>query len=766
MKKAWKILEWAAAAAVMHYCISLFLSNSSTFRMLFTSFHKYILFGSVVVLGVARFIWGAVQEIRERKDGRELLRVALRAVFVAFAIVVCTLITQRFGYTFMVYLPFAALCLYGANAEKVLKAFTWVLGTMLAMTVLCALSGAIRNLIYLRKGTYGSMRGSYGICYPTDLAAYLVFFLVMLFACMRKNSRSRSVFLIILSLLAAWWIHDYTDSRNSMICAVLVAVVILYDLLETKALSGHKGTKWIGKTIDGLAVAAFPLLGAGMMGLTWLYGQGNAFATRVNELLSDRLATTWAAVQKYGIQLLGALTPQAGRGGKLIYTSEVYEFLDSTYALLLIRYGLIFTVIVACLWVWTTRKALRTGHRRIALAMAVIAVHSFTEHHFPELNFNILLAMPFCAFIPRPETAEEPAAEQRIAEKRRKIAGWVVGGGLAVAIILLLPWMLSLARYLFALKGWRNAADWAPDGTQVLGAMFYWLVCIGAWVTLWFALRRGLTELMTKQEVSDRVLIGLIAVLFLFVGGMNWMNTQIIDGQGMYAKQMDADAEAVEKVLAAAEEPVYAGQMEELYKRRFGGIRGRIFSPEELGRTGKGSILLENENEAYQLLNTGAKYTELTPYTGLFTYDEAVIRQMSEAGYEFKDYFSAEREMDMEVYSWDQWINGRKRHLILRGPYEEQYAGSYEVTWDLRLIRNSDVTDDEQEICLVRAVSLFGEEILAERSVKAGEFDADGRASVTLEYRTGSTRGVEYRVYVTGEVKGRVKKVGWKQISK
>ncbi len=772
MKKIWKVLEWAAIAAVMHYCICLFLTNSSTFRIPFVFLHRKIMFGSVVALGVLRFGWGSIRELVERKDRRDVPRVLLRGVLTGAAVVLCTLITKKFDYTFMVYLPFVAMCLYRIEAEKVLKVFTAVLGTMLAVTVLCALSGAIRNLLYLRGITWGQMRSSYGICYPTDLAAYLVYFLVLLFACMRKESRGQSVLLLLLVLGTVAVIAVYIDARNSLICAALIALVVLYDRLSEDVLSGRKGTKWIRKTVDGLTIASFPLLGAVMLGLSWLYGQGNGLAVKINGMLSDRLSLTWTSLNQYGIRLFGALTPQTGWGGRLVNT-EGYEFLDSTYALLLIRYGIFFTILVGCLWVWMTRKAIRTGHRRIALAMALIAFHSFMEHHFPELNYNILLVMPLCLFGKGSETAESPAAVKPPADGRKAAAGWIAGAVVAAGFVLLLPKMLSLARCLFAMKGWQNILDWYWDGYETLGAMVCWLVCLAAWVGLWFALRRGIAELLAKKRLSWRAPAGLAAATVVFVGGFLLVRGQIAAGQGPYAEQMEKEAAAVEQVLAAAEQPVYAGQMEELYKRRFNGISDRIFTPEELARSCKGSILLEHDNEAYQLLNTGAKYTELSPSMGLFTYDEAVIAKLSEAGYAFHDYYSAEREVKLSTYRWNEpepteydALNlPANWRLVLRGPFEEQYAGSYTVTYKLKL-KDSDLIGQDQEVCVLRAVTQYGDVEMTSRIVKANEFDQKGNLTVEMNYRTGTTRGVEYRVYVIDGAQVGVRKVSWKQTSR
>lgn len=757
-----RVTEWAALFAVLHLCIFRFL-ESTTFRFPINNIYRGFTLASVMTLGVLRILMFTVRDIRQASTKKQKDDLILRIITIAVLSAPCIIIAVFTGYRGFVYIPFAAFCLYGIDTAKVLKAFIICIGTMLAVTILNALSGSIENILYLGKGRRGILRGSYGIGFPTDFASYFIYLFLFFWAIQRRRNIGHTAVFFVLALLMAWGIYTYPRSNTSTICSIVIALAVLYDWLHWRVLSIHEGTKWITKIVDLFTIGAFPLFAVGMYGLTWLYGHGNGLAVQLDKWMTGRIHLIWNAYIKYGVHAFGAVTPQNGFGGSLIHT-ETYEFLDSSYGLLLIRYGWVFTLIAAVLWVWMTKKAIQTGHRRLALVMAVIAFHSISEHHFPEMNYNILLVMPLCSFalIRQPE-------EKKIVSKEI-IAGWLAGVAVAVPCVFLLPGMLSRTRALFAIQGWTGG------GEKVLGAVFYWLLWLAIPVAAWLLLRKLLRQVLSKQtkglESYRPTLAGLLAILLAGTAGILWTNRQISEGSRAYEPQITADRGAVETVLNNAQEPVYAGQTEEYYKRAFAGFSDRILSPEEICRSGRGSLFLEHDNEGYQLMKTGALYTEISPYTGLFTYDDTVVEALEEKGYRFHDYYSAERQVNLaeeaERNGLEQTENGHLKLLgrersLLSGPCLDQFGGIYTVTFDLQL------TMEEQrkyaageEIATLWVSEQWGKTIRAEQVIHAGDFSADGKLTVSLNYKVGNTQGVEYLVLCRDDADVLVNQIGWR----
>ncbi len=749
-----------ALFALLHFCLYWFL-NYTTFRFDFTDAYRTATFSVTVVAGTLRLAAGLWQDYTRAADGNGKLLVLLKGFLALGFTAPFLIVAHKFEYVQFAYFPFAAFCLYGMEPNRVMKVFAAAIGTAFAVTVLCTLSGSIENLVYIAQDRQGGgLRGSYGITYPTNCAAYVFFLLLYAWATRKKQGTGRTLCFFLLALLAGYAIQTYTKSRTSMIACVVFAAVILYERLDAGVLSRHGKTKWITKAADGLCVGFFPLCGLATFIITWMYGSGNEWAIRINEATSDRLNQMWTSFQQYGIHAFGSLTPQSGFGGRLIKTSQL-DFLDNSFALLLIRYGWVITIIVAVVWMWMTRKAIKTGHRRVALIMVMILFHSFSEHHLPDLRYDILFAMPLCFFPKNGEPAEAKGID------RKDAAGWIAGGVILAACALLLPRFLSVTRYLFARNGWTGG------GYDSIPALLYWLAVLALLTALWVFLRRALACAFERKKPEIRMVAGLAAAICLIAAGAILAAGQSAGAKEAYKEQIAADTPAVELLTRAAAEPVYAGQPEEeAYRQAFDGISGRIFTPEELGRTGRGSILMDHDEEGNQLIFTGAKYTELSPYTGLFTYDSAVIEKLGEAGYRFDSFYSAEREEKLadfaEVNGLDVTEDGGlivrgKKNFLFAGPYLDQYAGDYVITYTLQVADLKQLKKKEREICELRVAAQYGKDVRAKRVLYAKDFPKDGLLTTELEYHVGDARGVEFKVRGRGKIEVIVKKITWRR---
>ena len=721
-------MDVIAIAATIYYCLFLFL-RYSTFWFTFTAQNRQISENLLIITGTVRLIAGLYGEWKNAGTTRERKRILYKGMISIVTLTPCIIVSRRFGYEFLPYIVLIAFCLYGLEPERVLKAFAICVGIALVITVLCALSGAITNYLYPGYGRRGRIRGAYGIGYPTDFASYCVYLFLFCWCIQKKRGKVYTGLYACLALIIAYMLYTYPHSETSTVISLLTAAVIVYDAVTENRIRGGKKAGWIIRTTDALATWVFPILTLVVWGLVILYGSGIGPMEQINGLLSDRLNLVWAAFQKYGIQAFGAWTPQSGWGGGLIKT-QAYEFLDSTYALLPIRYGWVITLAAGALWVWMTRRAIRTGHRRIGYAMAIIALHSFSEHHFPEMNYNLLLAMPLCTFGMRSEATREP--------ERIRVRSWIAGAAGVATVLLLLPRALSWARCLFAAEGWTGGGD------RSVKAALFWLASIGLVVLFQLFLKRLPGEIRRQEKPTRNILAGLVIVCCVFAALWLGTNDRITAEAAAYDARMEEERPVIEAVLEAATEPVYAGeQTEELYKRKYGGISDRIFSAEEIARSGKGSVLLEHDNEGYPLMFNGAQYSELSPYTGLFTYDRALVEKMSGEGYAFHSYYSAEREAGEEPI--------------------DQYGGDYLVTFELELTGIDAEDDANHEICDIKAFAMQGEELLAEKTLYEEDFGGDGLLNAELEYSTGNTRGVEYRVEIRDGVEIEAGPIRWRR---
>jgi hypothetical protein len=674
----------------------------------------------------------------------------------------CLYGTYKFGYHFLAYLAIVPFCLYDINVNRVLKAFTVTVGLLLASAILCSLTGIIPANVQASTGTshVGNIRGGYGIISSTDLAAYFVFLLLAFWCCREKKKDGWNTLLTFcLVLLTAAGIYISTSAWTSILLCLLLALGVLYEHFEERALRAGKEHRRISGVVDCAVTWIFPVLAVLFYGLTRLYGQGNLFAIKADQLLHSRLKYAWLSAVRYGVHPLGALTPQNGNGGLMIRSWQgTYDFLDSTYGLLLIRYGWVLTLMIAFLWVWMTRRALKHGKRRIACSMAIIAVHCFSEHHFPELNYNIFLAMPLCAMIP---------AGREEADSGKEAHAWLpllTGGLIAGGILLTFPGFLSRTRALFELKGWLGGAYSSS------AAWAFILLCLILIALLWRCVTGLAAAMIEKRKAGIRLIAGILVPVLAFAGIHLWTG-RVLDTTE-YDERIRADTPAVERILSAAEEPVYTSQLEEIYKRNFQGISDRIGPLETLGGEKKGTAIAERDLERYMLLHTGAVYAEISDYSAVYTYDDAVIQALRSDGYDVRGYYYSERELDLRRIAAMNGVEADPAgtvHLepgenLVEEPDLSLYSGTYLVTFDL----TAEPEDLSGDICDLE-ITTYNREILVKKvTVTEEDFDGNGRLheeiSCTIK-NAGSgagSAGVGFNVYPRTPVT--VNRISWKQI--
>ena len=737
-----KATEGLALFVVMHYCLFRFMEPTS-FDFMYSSLYSKLTFFSLLVVGFLRLAIGLWEEYKTSGITKGLIA---KILLIGISGICCILLEIKYEYTFFLYLLVAAFCLYGIDADKILKAFSICIGTMLVTTILCCLAGAIPNNLYF--SSEGSrdhlLRASYGVTYPTNFASYFVFLFLFLWC---SGNRKPVLPLLGLILLTGLFIYNHTNSNSSELCLLLIAVFILWESLEHRFL--YKYNKILDIT-GWIASLAFPILGVIFYGLTWLYGKGNAFAIQADTFLHGRLSLTWDGIQTYGINAFGAATTQNGAGGGDIplWTGS-YNFLDSSYGLMLVRYGWVLTLVVTVLWVWMTRRAVRTGHRALAYAMLIIAVHSFSEHHFPEINYNILLAMPLCYLLPCEEQESKKLPEKSIV----RWVPWLVFGSIAVCCLIFLPLILARLRTVVDLNGWENS----------LPVFICCLLCVILIGLLMFFLSRLICSRIEKKT-EKMSCVGLICTVCIICGVFGWMGITVYNGAGEI--RLSTDADPIHIILSTTDEPVYADPLEELYQREYSGITGHIWTPEELAGIRKGTILMDREPEKNKLIETGAIYAEISDYSSIYTYDKDVAEALRSAGYTCRGYYYSERVMDnrqiaelnnLETSEDGSLVLTRDEKKICDEPKLSLYSGAYRTTFELSL----DSQPDEETVCIVAVTTHAGENQVFQREIMANEFDKNGHAFVVCDYTIHSSPLVRFEVEGRSSLK--VNRISWKR---
>ena len=127
----------------------------------------------------------------------------------------------------------------------------------------------------------------------------------------------------------------------------------------------------------------FPLCALLIIFLTYLYSTGDDFILLINFFLSGRLALGFDALMSKGIPLLGQKYIQYGAGSGIYY-----NFIDSSYLVLLIIYGIILFLLVMYVYVRICSHCISIRNRVLLYVLFMIAINSMIEQHFMEFAYN------------------------------------------------------------------------------------------------------------------------------------------------------------------------------------------------------------------------------------------------------------------------------------------------------------------------------------------------------------------------------------------
>ena len=265
---------------------------------------------------------------------------------------------------------------------------------MLSVTVmltggLCAY-GVIEDLMFKRQDI--PIRHALGFNYPSTMMSDL-FFIVVLYCWVMKMELSLLDMLLIevLNLI----LFKLTDSRfGFLMIAVMTAGVYIFGLVRKK--TGKKeifaGRVW-GFLVDGFGIL-MTLIMAGMCAIS-----RTGLGQLLDRLLTKRIQYMTAGFRNYGVHLFGKNIQWVGFGGSDNTDSllESYNFVDNSYARILMNYGiLIFILVLVILIVMSRAVRIQYQDGRIILVLCVL-MYCFVEPRLTDIYVNPFLfaAAPF-----------------------------------------------------------------------------------------------------------------------------------------------------------------------------------------------------------------------------------------------------------------------------------------------------------------------------------------------------------------------------------
>lgn len=643
--------------------------------------------------------------------------------------------------------------------RKILKVYIITAAAVIFTAIAMEWIGAIDNYVYIRDMT---IRSSWGIKYPTDMMSLLFFLLLTVWVVYGNRG---GLWYVIPGAVLMIMSHYVADSRTGVICgALFVATVIAWRALSRK--EANKFARLAGICCCG----AFPFFTIIMNGLMLAYKHGSTWAYRINEIMSNRLYLSVQALNEYGVSLWGKPLEQVGWGGS-VFAKPGYNFVDISYVLLLLKYGVVALIVINILWVLMTRHAFRVGDTRLALALTLITFNCAIEHHILQLNYDIFIAIPFAVLTSKGVEASDALKKKAATEDgiRNNVEKLIIGALLAAVASFCVLALLPKARTVITLIHTDNSSE----GRRLLAVVIAASLIIAAkGIESAYRLILGLVNKNSDGRKKDIILVGALVVMLCLAAGVS----SLVIERGVSKKDslLESERSVIELIQANKSGKLYVKGIPAIYQKKYGGISNSLFNGEELARYRDTSVIMEADLDSPIFFNTGFLYVPISEKHALFTNDEPVIRALQKEGYHLTAYFPLEKTVNLKKLAKRNGIEPDSDGTITlrgadealeNGPRTDLRAGRYTITFDLAIDPSSS-GDGEEEICRLVTTYYKGEYELSDVPITRDVFDADGNCITEVIVEMPDAEDTDFCVYPTGQNTVRVKGISYQKTPK
>lgn len=287
--------------------------------------------------------------------------------------------------------------------NKILQVYLLMNITIMGLAFIASLLGVIENLAYTNED-WDNFRYSFGCVYTTDFAAHVFFMLLAAFYLCQERLKW---YHYAGTCAIAGFIYYFCFAKLDTICILLMVLFFGgYSVLQWQSrkegviLPGiekkHHQVFIFKRTRAYLkwkriwmrtALASMPVLAILMYYLSSSYKPDNEFLENINETITGRLALGKIGLDDYGISLFGQDVPMVGFGGSTTIEEE-YFFIDSSYLNILLRYGILFLIMIFIIYSTICYK--NRKDTALMLAIVLLAISCFIDHHIMEEAYNPL----------------------------------------------------------------------------------------------------------------------------------------------------------------------------------------------------------------------------------------------------------------------------------------------------------------------------------------------------------------------------------------
>ena len=660
------------------------------------------------------------------------------------------------GYEFLFDLGILLIGAVGVPSRKILKIYLAGLVITMYVALVGSFTGVIADLVY-RDGDF--YKHSFGICYPTDFAAHLVYGVLVLWVLFRKIPTIVHVVIMVgLTVLQLM----FCGTQCSEIVMVLSIVSVIYVVASGWIMQRNGVLGKVIRGIDWLVCTTTVVCAVVIVALSVKYDPDIPVWAWINDMLSRRLRLAQDAFQQYGMSLFGTAFEMVGNGGDTVSRSG-YNFVDSSFCLILVRYGILVFLAILVLTVFTGVKANKNGNRRVVFALALIAVHSMIEHHLIELAYNPFLLLPFCSMQKKNSQDEKNIAKRERVLKSR-IMQVIIYSLFALLLLYMAPIIFDYGRTIVTLLQWYEEKKQLSFIIVLLiltVAVIMIIVCINTF---------RYHERCRSNRKKAYLFSGSCLIIILCLG----VGEKIIwKGRAQYELALESGENILSiltQQLQGENYKIFVEDIPIVYQREMEGISNKILPAKALVNNDN-IILIASKNEEINLLMQGGyEFGEISDTEAIYTNCEKAIKIIENSGIPMFTCYSVKKTVDLADLAWrnglemndkgDLIVDGESKSLIY-GPYSVIYQGTLEVTYKIKLLNSS---IKEGEIAYVRLSSDYGKNVIKRESITQEDFDEEGNATIVIKQYVNDSEGVEYLLFANGDSRIAIQNISYKKV--
>lgn len=264
-----------------------------------------------------------------------------------------------------------------------------LISSLLFFVTISSLLGIIPDYLWGLDEVNGRIRHGLGFRYTT-FPTHLFLEIVLLYGFLAREKAKISVLLVFFAINYA--MYEMTESRNSFL-------LVLFFLIFLVAMKFPQLRSMYTPRFQRFTAAwVYPLGALASYIAARLYSPDSQFFTKLNTILSNRLAQTHASLEEYGIRLFGQKINFMGNGidanGKLVKTQGGdydFNFVDNSFMNILINNGLLLLILTLIAFTLLGIRSAKANDRIMSAILFIIALHSMIDPQLIDLTYNVFL---------------------------------------------------------------------------------------------------------------------------------------------------------------------------------------------------------------------------------------------------------------------------------------------------------------------------------------------------------------------------------------